>query len=48
VLLKIAGVVDKDIHRFKTVGKTMWITAYKVENHWAIGPVDKFGDKYCG
>jgi hypothetical protein len=48
VLLKIAGVVDKDIHRFKTVGKTLWITAYKVGNQRVRHPVDKFGDKYCG
>jgi hypothetical protein len=44
MLLDIPGVVDSFIHRFKMVGKTMWITAYKVENHWAIVPVDKVGD----
>jgi hypothetical protein len=33
------------------VGKTLWITPYKVVNHWAIWPVDKlvnYGDKSNG
>jgi hypothetical protein len=41
VLPEILRVVDKDIHRLSTVGKTMWITRYKVMIHWAIVPVDK-------
>jgi hypothetical protein len=48
VLPEIHQVVDKDIHRLSTVGKTLWITRYKVVIHWAIGPVDKVGDKYDG
>jgi hypothetical protein len=36
MLLDIQGAVDSFIHRFKIVGKTMWITAYKVGIHWAI------------
>jgi hypothetical protein len=51
VLPEIDQVVDKDIHRLSTVGKTLWITRYKLVVHWANEPVDnlsKTGDKTNG